>query len=64
MDRYGGGENAPHTLNLFWTARITAGSPHPADDVSELAWFALDALPADDELAFRNVAEALRSLAS
>lgn len=62
MDRYGEGEHAPWTLNLYWTARVTRGEPQPADDVSELRWFPLDALPPDAELAFRNVAEALRSL--
>lgn len=61
-DRYGDGENAPWTLNLFWTARIVSGEPRPADDVSELAWFPLDALPPADELAFPNVEKALRSL--
>ena len=63
-DRYGGGNDATATLNLYWTARITSGEPTPADDVSELRWFALDDLPPDEELAFDNVAKALRSLAS
>jgi ADP-ribose pyrophosphatase YjhB (NUDIX family) len=61
MDRYGDGDDAPWTLNLYWTARIVAGEPSPGDDVSELRWFALDDLPPDSELAFRNVSEALRS---
>ena len=60
MDRYGDGEDAPTTLNLYWTARIVAGDPRPADDVDELAWFSPDQLPPDDQLAFRNVAQALR----
>lgn len=61
-DRYGGVPGATATLNLYWTARIVSGEPTPADDVSELRWFPRDDLPADDELAFANVAEALRSL--
>ncbi len=60
-DRYGGDDDATATLNLYWTARIVSGEPTPADDVSELRWFSLDDLPPDDELAFDNVAEALRS---
>lgn len=61
VDRYGDGDDAPSTLNLYWTARIISGNPVAADDVSELAWFRLDDLPPDEELAFRNVAGALRS---
>lgn len=62
VDRYGDAADAPSTLNLYWRARIVSGEPTPADDVAELAWFALDDLPPTEELAFRNVAEALRSL--
>ena len=61
VDRYGDAEEAPSTLNLYWTAQIVSGEPEAADDVSELAWFPSDDLPPDEELAFRNVAEALRS---
>ena len=61
VDRYGDADDASSTLNLYWRARIVSGEPAAADDVSELAWFSLDALPPDSELAFRNVAEALRS---
>jgi len=64
VDRYGDAIDAPSTLNLYWTARIVSGEPRPADDVSELAWFSLDGLPPDGELAFRNVADALRSARS
>ncbi len=63
-DRYGAAEDAPSALNLVYEARLVAGEPQPADDVSELAWFARDALPADDELAFRWIAPALRRWAS
>ena len=63
VDTYGDADDAPSTLNLYWTVRIVSGEPSPADDVSELAWFSLDDLPAEDDLAFRNVAQALRSRA-
>jgi 8-oxo-dGTP diphosphatase len=63
-DRYGGGDDPTATLNLYWTARIVSGEPAPADDVAELRWFSLDALPPGDELAFHNVVEALRSISS
>ena len=55
MDRYGGDSTAEATLNLYWTARIVAGDPEPADDVSELRWFDRAALPGAEELAFENV---------
>jgi 8-oxo-dGTP diphosphatase len=59
MDEYGGDSTAHTTLNLFWTARVTGGEPAPADDVSELGWFAADELPTDDELAFACIGLAL-----
>jgi 8-oxo-dGTP diphosphatase len=52
MDRYGDAEDAPATLNLYWTARVVSGEPEAADDVTELGWFAPDELPSPDELAF------------
>ena len=58
-DRYGDSEGAVATLNLTWTARVVAGDAQPADDVSELRWFAVDELPSDDELAFENNAVVL-----
>jgi ADP-ribose pyrophosphatase YjhB (NUDIX family) len=58
MDRYGPGDRAPATLNLYWTASVTGGRAEPADDVSELRWFAPDELP-DHELAFAANAQAL-----
>jgi hypothetical protein len=36
-----------------------AGEPTAADDVAELRWFALDDVPAAEELAFRNTAQAI-----
>ena len=62
VDRYGADDDATATLNLYWTARIVSGEPAPADDVAELAWFPIDDVPGDAELAFTNVAKALRSL--
>jgi ADP-ribose pyrophosphatase YjhB (NUDIX family) len=59
MDVYGDGPDAESTLCLYWTARPVSGELHPADDVSELAWFAADELPAPSDLAFPSVAEAL-----
>jgi 8-oxo-dGTP diphosphatase len=59
MDRYGEGEDAIATLNMVWVARAAGGTPSPADDVSELAWFAPDALPPETELAFPMVGQAL-----
>jgi ADP-ribose pyrophosphatase YjhB (NUDIX family) len=59
MDRYGGDSTAEATLNLYWTARAVAGEPEPADDVTELRWFAPDELPGADELAFENVPKVL-----
>ncbi len=58
MDRYGDGEDARATLNLYWSARVVSGEPRAADDVSELGWFAADELPGADETAF-HVADVL-----
>jgi 8-oxo-dGTP diphosphatase len=55
MDRYGGDSTAEATLNLYWTARVVAGEPQPADDVDALAWFSPAELPGPDDLAFENV---------
>jgi 8-oxo-dGTP diphosphatase len=59
LDRYGPGEGDPATLNLYWSARVVGGEARAADDVAELRWFALDELPAPDELAFATVADVL-----
>ncbi len=58
MDRYPYDGGASATLNLYWTARVVAGTPAPADDVTELGWFAPDALPPAAELAF-HIADVL-----
>jgi A/G-specific adenine glycosylase len=47
------------TVNAFFECRLLSGDPQPADDVSELRWFAPDALPASEELAFACVRAAL-----
>lgn len=59
MDRYGGDSTALATLNLVWTARVLGGEPVPADDVSELRWFAVDELPSAAEVAFAMVPQVL-----
>jgi 8-oxo-dGTP diphosphatase len=46
------------TLNLYWRARILAGEPQPADDLTELRWLGPDEVPAD-ELAFNHIPEVL-----
>lgn len=55
-DTYG---EVSHVLNLVWEARIAEGEPTPDDDVSELRWFPIDAMPDDVELAFRWLAKSL-----
>lgn len=62
IDVYGDGGD--HTLNAVFTARVAEGAPQAADDVAEVRWFALDALPDGDALAFRNTAQALALLRS
>jgi ADP-ribose pyrophosphatase YjhB (NUDIX family) len=61
LDRYGDGRDAPTTLNLYWTARVTGGEPVAGDDAAELRWFPRDALPPDGEIGFPNVREVLRA---
>ena len=53
------GDDGDPTLAAVVTARITAGRLVAADDVAELAWFALDALPPRAEIAFPSTAAAL-----
>jgi 8-oxo-dGTP diphosphatase len=61
LDRYGSGPDAPTTLNLYWTARVTGGAAEAGDDAAELRWFPGEELPPDDEIGFPNVRELLRS---
>jgi len=58
VDRYSEDRSGAATLNLYWTARVLGGDSKAADDVSELGWFAPDALPRRDEFAF-HVADVL-----
>lgn len=55
-DLYGDGPGAQFVLSLNWTARILAGTPAPADDISEIRWFAADELPREEEVAFASIA--------
>jgi ADP-ribose pyrophosphatase YjhB (NUDIX family) len=64
VDRYGGGSGATPVLNLVWDARVVSGEAAPADDVSELRWFAPDELPDADEYAFRWLAPFFREWAA
>jgi ADP-ribose pyrophosphatase YjhB (NUDIX family) len=58
MDQYG---DDPHerTLNIFYWCTVVGGEAQASDDMAELAWFAPEEIPAESELAFRNVIEAL-----
>jgi ADP-ribose pyrophosphatase YjhB (NUDIX family) len=59
IDRYPYATHTAATLNLYWTARVLAGTAAPADDVSEVGWFEPDELPPESELAF-HIADVLR----
>ena len=61
IDTYPYGPSAETTLNLIWTARVTGGTPEPADDVSELRFFRADELPPPEETAFEHVASVLEA---
>jgi ADP-ribose pyrophosphatase YjhB (NUDIX family) len=60
LDRYGTGENAATTLNLYWEAIVVGGKPEAGDDAAEVRWFPRDELPPDEEIGFPNVRELLR----
>lgn len=47
------------TLNFYAIARVVGGRPQPGSDVAEIRWFARDALPPDDQIAFANNRAAL-----
>jgi 8-oxo-dGTP diphosphatase len=64
VDTYGSEPGAPPVLNLVYEAAVVAGDASPADDVSELRWFARDELPDEGELAFRWLAPAVRRWAA
>jgi 8-oxo-dGTP diphosphatase len=53
MDRYGSGDAADWTLNIYYLAEpLDDEDPRAADDASELAWFAPDELPS--AMAFKH----------
>lgn len=56
MDWYRVGSREVSTLNLYWSARVADGRPEPADDVTELLFFAPDEIPWD-EVAFGHIAD-------
>lgn len=58
MDRYG--KDGEHTLNIYFEAKIRAGSPSPGSDVSEVRWFPLKRLP--EPIAFDNNRQALNTI--
>jgi mutator protein MutT len=47
------------TLNLIYLVRRVSGDPKPKDDVAELGWFEIDAIP---DLAFPHQLQAVRLL--
>lgn len=57
MDTYGA--NGVTTLNVFYEAAVVGGQLSALDDVSELAWFAPEALPFD-AFSFENGKQAIR----
>jgi ADP-ribose pyrophosphatase YjhB (NUDIX family) len=57
VDLYGDGPEAQYVLSLNWAARIVAGEPVAADDISEIRWFSAEELPGEEEIAFAAVAE-------
>jgi ADP-ribose pyrophosphatase YjhB (NUDIX family) len=64
VDDYRDAHGLRKTLNLYWIASISSGTPEPADDVAELRWFGADELPPPAELAFPNVAAVIAAWAA
>lgn len=58
MDRYEYKGRVVATLNVYYSARIGDGTPHAADDVAELRWFAPRDVPGE-ELAFGHITDVL-----
>ena len=54
------GDNGQALLNSYFTVRLHSHDFQPQDDVSELRWFSLDALP--ENLAFASDRKALHAL--
>ena len=57
VDTYAYGDGSDYTLNFYYLVDAPRGEPQAADDVSELRWFAPDALP--DQIAFAAGRDAL-----
>ncbi len=54
------GSDGPALLNAYFTVRLGSGTIRPQDDISELRWFSLDALP--ENIAFESDRKALQVL--
>jgi len=54
------GTDGPALMNAYFTVRLVPGAMQPQDDVTELRWFPLDALP--ETIAFESDRKALRIL--
>lgn len=52
-------EDRNYTLNLYWVAKVIAGTERAADDLSELRWFGPNDLPT--EFAFPHCARVLQA---
>jgi hypothetical protein len=48
-------------MNLAFVCTYPGGEPTAADDVEALTWFAPEALPRDDEIAFGSSVAILRA---
>lgn len=57
-DRYG--EDGDYTLNLHYIAEVVDGAMQAMDDVAELEWVSIDAVPLDQ--GFENTKDGLRDL--
>jgi 8-oxo-dGTP diphosphatase len=58
MDRYEYKRRVVSTMNVYYAAGLGDGTLEPADDVSELRWFAPDEVPTA-ELAFPHIPDVL-----
>lgn len=57
VDQYGDEGGSDYTLNIYYLCAAPAGQPAATSDVSDLAWFAPEALPLD--LAFPHERQVL-----
>jgi ADP-ribose pyrophosphatase YjhB (NUDIX family) len=56
------GEEPDFTLNIYFVASVAGGTLKPSDDAVEAHWFAVDELPADDQIAFVHAKEVMKHL--